>query len=442
MKPEGVRRFLQRASLVLISLCFVVLLPAAEGQIETYRVRRTDSPPALDGRLDDPCWQDALTLEDFGLLGRGKTKADIPPTRAWLAYDADYLYVAYFCGEPLAERLLLKAERHDDKTWMDDCVEMFFNPSGDRRRYVQIVVNAAGVSMDAFFDGGPPSMDMGYESGIETRTKINKDSWTLEARIPFARLPLAGPDKAWTFHLARTRARAGQHLTALKSPTVGFHDIARFDRLKGISLPERPVGLKQASLGSLHRGTNLAHGVLENWGNRPVTVTLSVRVAGIQKRSDRKIELKPGAAETFEIPWRLDASAVGRRVNLEVRDVKRLLHARSAEVRSLPEVFGDLARNAYAISDDDFVRLDVPVRIAEGTRDDVRLRWAAIDSKGREKVDGETVVRGPEAVIRLYWSRWRDGYYTLRLNLVEQGRSLADEERTVRLVPSPWGNIP
>ena len=47
--------------------------------------------------------------------------------------------------------------------------------------------------------------------------KVGKDAWQMEVRVPFARLPLDGPSKDWTFHLARNRRVASQHLTSLKS---------------------------------------------------------------------------------------------------------------------------------------------------------------------------------------------------------------------------------
>jgi len=157
----------------------------AQAGVATYRISRTATPPRLDGKLDDACWKGALKIQGFGLLGKGKASGDLPPTSAFLAYDADYLYVAYRNGEPLSDRLILKAKQHDGRTWMDDCVEMFFNPSGDRRRYVQIVVNAAGVAMDGSYPGPSTRMDLGYESGIEVKTRIGKGEWTSRPGFPF-----------------------------------------------------------------------------------------------------------------------------------------------------------------------------------------------------------------------------------------------------------------
>ena len=71
-------------------------------EIVTYRITRATAPPRLDGVLDDACWPRALVIDDFGVLGRGDSAAPVPATQAWLTYDADDLYVAFRCAEPLA----------------------------------------------------------------------------------------------------------------------------------------------------------------------------------------------------------------------------------------------------------------------------------------------------------------------------------------------------
>jgi len=429
-------------ALTRLALAAALLLGAtdADAGTRTYRVARAAVPPRLDGVLDDPCWKKALTLTDFALLGRPKRRTPLPTTSAMLAYDADYLYVAYRCAEPLADRLVLKATKHDGKTWADDCVEMFFDPTGRRRAYVQIVVNAAGVATDASFDAPSTGMNLGYETGIEAKTRIGKGEWTLEARIPFCGLPLTGRPTAWAFHLARTRAAAGQHLTMLESPTSGFHEVAKFDRLEGIALPERPVAVTNPSLGDLYRGENIASVDLTNHGAAPVRLAAAVGLAGQGDKLSRQADLRPGESKTVAVPWTLGQKAVGHRVAMDVRLGPRLLRRVSVPIARLPEVLGTLRRNACFIRSDAVVRLELPVRIAAGTRRDAELRWQAVASDGRVAGRGLTMVRGPNAVVRLYWPRWRPDRYTLRFELLRGKDRLASAEHTLLLVEHPLGD--
>ena len=423
--------------------CAVLLLlgaASASAAIRTHRIARTSRPPKIDGALDDPCWREALAIEGFALLGLGTKTAAVPPTRAMLAYGADALYVAYRCGEPLSDRLLLAATGHDGKTWADDCVELFFNPSGDRQHYVQIVVNAAGVVMDASYDGPSRGMDLAYESGAEAATRVGKGTWSVEVRIPFAGLPLTRPSGAWVFHLARTRARAGQHLTMLRTPAAGFHEIAKFDRLEGIELPERPVTVDEVSLGERFLGENIARARLKNWGRQTAQVVATVGFVGAEERLEKRIALAGGQERAVELPWTLDAAAADRRIVLEARLGERVLRRAVAAVGEPPKVLGAIGRNAWFIWPDAFVRLELPVRIAEGSRRDAQLRWEARTVGGTRVGGGLTTVRGPTVVVRLYWPRWRPGRYTLRFELARGDRVLASADHTVLLVESPTGD--
>ena len=172
----------------------------ARADINTYEVAKTDAPPVLDGRLDDACWKSACVVDKFTLLG-----TDDDPgmaTRALLTYDADHLYLAYDCEEPLTDKLVARAEKHDGPTWKDDGVEIFLNPSGDRQRYVQLAINTAGILMDNCADEAGAKLDVGYDTGAEAKTAVEEGRWTLELRLPFSGLPLGSPTAEWTFHLA------------------------------------------------------------------------------------------------------------------------------------------------------------------------------------------------------------------------------------------------
>jgi len=429
-------------TLVAAVLLAAICASRADAQIMTYRITRTTDPPAIDGVLDDACWKTACAVTDFALLGRGEAKeGELPPTRAMLTYDADSVYVAFHCVEPLSDRLVTAATEHDDPTWMDDGVELFFNPSGDRQRYVQIAVNAAGVLMDGYIPRPGVRLDTTYETGAAARTRVGKGEWAMEIKVPFAGLPLTGPSGVWTFHLARNRRAAQQLITALHSPVSGYHEITKFDRLEGISLPERPVGLMRVSLGEMFQGVNICRVTLKNWGKHAASVTVHAGIVGEKapQRRRQPATIGPGAEMTVEVPWELRPDAGGKRAGLEVRSGDRLLQARSFVVGEVPPIFGALRRRAFYFSQHEFVRMELPVQLAEGSRRNVRLRWEAVAGDGARVGRGLTLVRDPLAVIRLYWQRWQDGRYAIRFTLVRDDTPLASTEQQVRLVANPWG---
>ena len=56
-------------------------------------------------------------------------------------------------AEPEMDKLKAKCTRHDQDVYGDDCVEMFLDISGERRKYYQIVANALGTIYDGTAEG-------------------------------------------------------------------------------------------------------------------------------------------------------------------------------------------------------------------------------------------------------------------------------------------------
>ena len=435
----------ERGCAFVCCIAAVLALSArTDAQIATYRISRTSQSPKIDGRLDDVCWKSACAVTSFGPLGAGKVKVDQPvQTKAFLTYDADCLYVAYICEEPLVKQLVVNTKDHDGPTWQDDAVEIFFNPSGDRERYCQIAVNAAGVVMDNYGALPARKLDMTYETGATAATEIGADKWTLEVRIPFAGLPVEELDCAWTFHLARHRAAVPQLYTSLRSPVTGFHSVESFDVLEGISLKERRVAVLGVSLGDMLQGTNLTRLTLKNESASAVEVVVAAGIEGAAPpcRVQRKVSLKPGAEESLNLPWELMPEHAGQKEFLSVSVAGKVIQRRERVIAEVPPIFGNLPMSAYYLDPNEFVRLDMPIQLAAGSRGEARLEWTATNASDSVVGSGLTTVYGTSAVVRLYWPRWADGRYTVDLQLSRKGQRIASRKEVVRLVQSPWGGF-
>ena len=441
MIPTRPRR---HRTLGLALVLALALCAATQAQIATYTVPRASAAPKLDGRLGDACWETACVVDSFNLLGgQAAGKEAQVKTVAYLTHDADALYVAYRCTEPLADKLIITTQEHDGPTWKDDGVELFFNPSGDRKRYCQIAINAAGVIMDNYGELPARTLDKSYETGAPAKTHVGKGEWTLEVRIPFSGLPIEDLDCPWTFHLARHRAVGNELITSLRSPVTGFHEIDRFDVLRGISLRHRRVAVQAMSIGDLLAGTNVARCTLKNVSAAPASVRVAAGVVGATEPHyvQRDVALAPGAEAPVEVRWGLHEELSGRDAVLAVVLAGQTLRRVSKRIESVPPIFAALPLRAHYCDPNESVRLELPIQLAEGSRGECRLTWAASDAPGETVGHGLTVVRGSSAVVRLYWPRWRPGWYTLSLALLRDGKAIATSTEQIRLLPSPWSGF-
>ena len=72
-----------------------------------------ESPPRIDGLLDDPVWQDHPPLEPFLPVQASENDQPEAGTTAWVTYDDDMLYVAFRCAEPEPDKMKIVGERGD-----------------------------------------------------------------------------------------------------------------------------------------------------------------------------------------------------------------------------------------------------------------------------------------------------------------------------------------
>ena len=200
----------------------------------------------IDGRLDDPAWQDAPWTEPFVQTMTGAPGQ--PRTRARLTWDAEFLYAAF---EVEDDYLRADLSGQDPHLWTQDTVELMIDPDGDGLNYFELQLAPSGETFDTRYDSRRVPQPFGHlrwESGIEgaiaLRGTLNDDAadegYTAELRIPWSAFDAgqtpAGPPSAgdtWRLALYVLDARPeGQGGVGWSPPMVGdFHVPERFGRL-------------------------------------------------------------------------------------------------------------------------------------------------------------------------------------------------------------------
>jgi hypothetical protein len=231
--------------LALIALALVAAASFAEDPpLPELRVPKLAKPaPKIDGKLDEEAWKEAATAGDFrmnfGERPEGKAKL-------YVARDDTTLYIAVECFEDANALKQLKAavHKHDGEgIWGDDEVELFIDPTGKRASYYQIIVNAKGVTWDAYHRA-PQDYEREWEPKYEVKTAVGADRWTLEMAIPFAAFDRSEAAAAeWAFNAARMRAAAGEFIYWSSVFKDSAHTPEKFGRLTNMP----PLPLKGAA---------------------------------------------------------------------------------------------------------------------------------------------------------------------------------------------------
>ena len=188
------------APVLLLTLCVACFgAPSAKSVAVT-------EPPTLDGQLTEACWEGPAPIRDFVVLG-GETPAR-SQTQAWVAHDADNLYVAVKAFDAEMPKLAATVSGRDANVFADDSVEIFLDPARDQFHYVQMAFNPLGTRFDASGDaaGGLPDWDGEWS----VSTARGADHWSAEVAIPFATLPLTDAGETWGINICRQRKVDGE----------------------------------------------------------------------------------------------------------------------------------------------------------------------------------------------------------------------------------------
>ena len=179
--------------MLLSGLVFASAAPAQDREARPVaRAVRIETPPQVDGVLDEPFWADIPPVTGF----KQRDPVDGAPaserTEVRIAFDENALYFGFtfFDSEPdRIRRAILDRGGRIDK---DDRVIIGLDTYFDRRNGYIFEVGALGTQDDALFsDESLDRPDWNWDGVFTTETTVNEDGWVLEMEIPFTTIRFA-----------------------------------------------------------------------------------------------------------------------------------------------------------------------------------------------------------------------------------------------------------
>ena len=215
--------------------------PLPPEKLTPVSIPRFESPPIIDGRLDDEVWKSAAVFKDFYQTYPGDNIAPSKPTEVFVGYDSMMLYVAFHAyDEPKQVRATL-AKRDD--IFNDDYVGVLFDTFNDQRRAYELFFNPYGIQADGIFTEGK-SEDFSIDIVMESKGQLVETGYVVEVSIPFKSLRYeAGKGVLWGVQFQRVIKRFNDETDSwmpLSRDRTGFlNQTGRLTGLEGIST-ERP----------------------------------------------------------------------------------------------------------------------------------------------------------------------------------------------------------
>ena len=213
----------------------------------THAVRRSGEIK-LDGILDERAWAAAEVTGDFvqSFPAPGTPAPDRTEVR--VLYDDDALYVGVRMFDAHPDSIVAGLARRDATAATGiytDWVHLIIDSYHDKRTAFRFSATPRGVQKDVYmFNDG--SEDLNWDAVWEVATRVDRDGWVAEFRIPLSQLrygrQAAGSERVWGLQVQREIARRNERDTwAPWTPQDGAF-VSRFGDLAGLvdlHAPER-----------------------------------------------------------------------------------------------------------------------------------------------------------------------------------------------------------
>lgn len=220
----------------------------------TYVSRCTEAIK-IDGRLDEAAWSRAFPTR---MLVNRENQAVPSATEVKVLWDKDALYIAFIV--PDGDILGTKRERDDPTLPAGEVVEVFLDPRGQGKEYIEIEVNPCNSVYDllihtqvptpgkafSWFKGDASWNSKNLETAVSVEGSLSVKGgpwdtdkrWIAEIKLPFSDLPegVSRPQagtrwRANFFRVNRPRQSPAEYSCWSPSMSMSFHQSERFGTL-------------------------------------------------------------------------------------------------------------------------------------------------------------------------------------------------------------------
>jgi len=176
---------------------------------KSFDAVRFDSPPIIDGILNDNQWTKSEKLNDFILalpdtrFGK-KIPIDYEAT-AYFGYDNNAIYIAAKLKHPNMDKIQKELAVRDEA--MEGSFELFWvsiDPYDNKEGHYGFSVTSAGVINDGYFTREWDKSGFNYNTVFDAKVSLNNDDWTVEMIIPYSALRFPKSDiQNWGINFSR-----------------------------------------------------------------------------------------------------------------------------------------------------------------------------------------------------------------------------------------------
>ena len=189
----------------MVGLLSAAVFAADEAVLtKSTSIARIDTPPVIDGVLDDDAWRQAVVVSDLHQLKPVEYAEPAERTEFLLLYDDDAIYVGVRAFDSSPDEIVARVLRQGEGLRGEDRVRVLVSPFNDKRSGYTFLVNANSVRFEGIYKDGNFERDW---TGIwQAESGVNGEGWVAEIRLPFKTLSF-NSNSDWAVNFSRDVAR-------------------------------------------------------------------------------------------------------------------------------------------------------------------------------------------------------------------------------------------
>jgi len=175
---------------------------ARDKKLKSIQAVRVDTPPIIDGRLDDEVWKQAAIIEDLHQVLPHEYEAPTQRTVFYIMYDKDALYIGARAWDTEPEKMVARILKQGGELFKEDRIGVILDPFNDKRSGYMFELNPNGVRLEGLFNS-PTEFRPWWEGIWHGDAEITEDGYTTEMVIPFKTLSFDVEDETWGLNVWR-----------------------------------------------------------------------------------------------------------------------------------------------------------------------------------------------------------------------------------------------
>ncbi len=203
----------------LFSLVFICSVFGGEAQTTTARLDsaqlsrktieavRIQSPPKIDGNLDEPFWKSLPVAKDFVEYSPRNGSRPLSGTKILFAYDDVALYVGAVMYDPHPDSICRELGKRDQiESLVTDYISIDILPYNDGLNMYEFKISPANLQNDCKYSAA--GTDLTWDAVWESAARINDSSWVAEVKIPYSALRFPKVEnQLWGINMWRNNQR-------------------------------------------------------------------------------------------------------------------------------------------------------------------------------------------------------------------------------------------